>query len=57
MSNVHRVVAEGDLVAVHANYKTFDMAGVDVFRLNEDKKIIEHWDAFRADTGDHREWQ
>jgi predicted SnoaL-like aldol condensation-catalyzing enzyme len=42
--DVHRVVAEGDLVAVHANNKTFNMAGVDIFRLNEDGKIIEHWD-------------
>jgi predicted SnoaL-like aldol condensation-catalyzing enzyme len=42
--DVHRVVAEGDLVAVHANYKTFNTAGVDIFRLNEDGKIIEHWD-------------
>ncbi len=45
--DVHRVVAEGDLVAVHANHKTFNMAGVDVFRLNEDGKIIEHWDVLQ----------
>jgi predicted SnoaL-like aldol condensation-catalyzing enzyme len=42
--DVHRVVAEGDLVAVHSNYKTFNMAGVDIFRFNQDGKIIEHWD-------------
>jgi predicted SnoaL-like aldol condensation-catalyzing enzyme len=41
---VHRVVAEGDLVAVHSNYKTSNMAGVDIFRFNQDGKIIEHWD-------------
>ena len=45
--DVHRVVAEGDLVTVHANYKTFNMAGVDIFRLNEDGKIIEHWDVLQ----------
>ncbi|HET8915867.1 MAG TPA: nuclear transport factor 2 family protein [Propionibacteriaceae bacterium] len=44
---VHRVIAEGDLVAVHANYKTFNMAGVDIFRLDEDGKIIEHWDVLQ----------
>ncbi len=44
---VHRVIAEGDLVAVHANYKTFNMAVVDVFRLNDDGKIIEHWDVLQ----------
>ena len=42
--DVHRVLAEGDLVAVHANNKTFNTAGVDIFRLDEDGKIIEHWD-------------
>ena len=43
---VHRVIADGDLVAVHSNYKTFNMAGVDIFRLN-DGKIIEHWDVLQ----------
>jgi predicted SnoaL-like aldol condensation-catalyzing enzyme len=45
--DVHRVIADGDLVAVHANYKTFNMAGVDIFRLNDDGKIIEHWDVLQ----------
>jgi predicted SnoaL-like aldol condensation-catalyzing enzyme len=44
---VHRVVAEGDLVAVHANYKTWNKAAVDIFRLNDDGKIIEHWDVLQ----------
>jgi predicted SnoaL-like aldol condensation-catalyzing enzyme len=44
---VHRVIAEGDLVAVHSNYKTFNMAGVDIFRFNDDGKIIEHWDVLQ----------
>jgi predicted SnoaL-like aldol condensation-catalyzing enzyme len=44
---VHRVIADGDLVAVHSNYKTWNMAGVDIFRLNEDGKIIEHWDVLQ----------
>jgi predicted SnoaL-like aldol condensation-catalyzing enzyme len=45
--DVHRVIAEGDVVALHSNYKTFNMAGVDIFRLNEDGKIIEHWDVLQ----------
>lgn len=45
---VHRVIAQGDFVAVHANYKTWNMAGVDIFRLNDDGKIIEHWDVLQA---------
>jgi predicted SnoaL-like aldol condensation-catalyzing enzyme len=44
---VHRVIAEGDLVAVHSNYKTWNMAGVDIFRFNEEGKIIEHWDVLQ----------
>jgi predicted SnoaL-like aldol condensation-catalyzing enzyme len=45
---VHRVVAEGDLVVVHSNYKTWNMAGVDIFRVGSDGKIIEHWDVLQA---------
>ena len=44
---VHRVIAEGDLVAVHANYKTWNMAGVDIFRFDDEGKIIEHWDVLQ----------
>lgn len=44
---VHRVIAEGDFVAVHSHYKTFNMAAVDIFRLNDDAKIIEHWDVLQ----------
>jgi predicted SnoaL-like aldol condensation-catalyzing enzyme len=45
--DVHRVIAEGDLVAVHAHYKTLNSAGVDIFRFNEDGKIVEHWDVLQ----------
>ena len=38
--------ADGDLVAVHSNHRTFNMAGVDIFRHN-DGKIIEHWDVLQ----------
>ena len=44
---VHRMIAEGDLVAVHSHYKSFNMAGVDIYRLNDDGKIIEHWDVLQ----------
>lgn len=44
---VHRVIADGDLIAVHSHYKTWGMAGVDVFRLNADSRIIEHWDVLQ----------
>ena len=44
---VHRVIAEGDVVAVHSHHKTFNMAVVDIFRLNDNGKIIEHWDVLQ----------
>jgi predicted SnoaL-like aldol condensation-catalyzing enzyme len=45
--DVHRVIAEGDLVAVHSHYKNFNTAAVDIFRFNDDGKIIEHWDVLQ----------
>jgi predicted SnoaL-like aldol condensation-catalyzing enzyme len=43
-----RVVAEGDLVAVHSHYRTSPtdrgQAVVDIFRVRPDGKIVEHWD-------------
>lgn len=44
---VHRVIADGDFVAVHSHYKTLNSAGVDIFRFNDDGKIIEHWDVLQ----------
>jgi predicted SnoaL-like aldol condensation-catalyzing enzyme len=44
---VHRVIAEGDLVAAHANYKNWNMAAVDIWRFNDEGKIVEHWDVLQ----------
>jgi predicted SnoaL-like aldol condensation-catalyzing enzyme len=44
---VHRVIAEDDFVAVHSHYRTWNMAGVDIFRFNDEGKIIEHWDVLQ----------
>ncbi len=41
---VHRVVAEGDLVTAHVHYKSLNLAAIDIFRINVDGKIVEHWD-------------
>lgn len=43
----HRVVAEGDLVAVHGHLKTWDMAAMDIFRFADDGRIVEHWDVLQ----------
>lgn len=44
---VHRIIAEGDLVAVHSHYKTWNMAGVDILRFDDEGKIVEHWDVLQ----------
>lgn len=44
---VHRMIAEGDFVAVHSHYKTLNSAAVDIFRFSDDGKIIEHWDVLQ----------
>jgi predicted SnoaL-like aldol condensation-catalyzing enzyme len=45
---VHRVIAEDDFVAVHSHYRTFNMAGVDIFKVGPDGKIVEHWDVLQS---------
>ena len=44
---VHRTIADGDLVAVHSHFKTWNTAVVDIFRLNDEGKIVEHWDVLQ----------
>src|SRR5207247_11214016 len=38
---VHRVIAEGDLVAVHVDFKTWNTAGADIYRVNDYDKIVD----------------
>ena len=52
---VARVIGEGDLVAMHSVWTGFGptpLVAFDVFRFNEDGKIVEHWDNLQpvADT-------
>lgn len=47
-ADLHRMIADGDLVAVHAHYKTpAETAGMDFFKLR-DGKIVEHWDVIQG---------